>query len=748
MTKKKKNRIKVIPEIPFLYKLGVVLILLLPVLNDYPLFAPPAFSKGIVFRIMFLGIALFFLYDLFFKKEDSFFKTIIPKIKAKKGLFFFAPLLLLLWLVVATIFSIDPNFSIFGDPLRGGGFLNFSLIILFGYFLYFTVHKKKWSIVWNTLFFTGIITSLIAIMQWQGIFFEQASRPPATLGNPTILGIYLATLVFPLLYFILKEKRKIKKYLYGASFLLIMFGLFLTLTRAAFLGVAIGLVYFVLFYPKKTNRIRSLKIGFILLLIISSLGLYYVNTNPLPSFAEKNETISRFVGKLDVENALRDPRIGGFAIGWEAIKAKPVVGYGPDSFAYAFDKHYYSEAPFISRDIPWWDKAHNFPIEVGVWGGFPAMGLLLFIFGSLFWILRKEKKETEKEQSIEIHTLQATIITFFVANLFTVDDFTIYLLFAVIMGQIFSICCKEKEVNIKEKIEKRNTFIKYKNVFLFFSIIVFIFFANFNLSMLFANRDINVAESLSKAERCPEALELVERATEKDNPISFYLLFQKAIIINNCIETEEEKEEILNILKEASKKRPLYTRAHISVGTVAVNLILSSENKEDFVDTAIESFSTVSEISPYRHESYANLSILYIIKNDFEKSLENANICLEAEEEAVCYFSKGFSLFVLGNEKESKENIEKGEELGYETTETINKLIKYQVETKHYEETVFLYLFLIDYNPDDAQNYSSLATVYRELEEYEKAREWALKTLEISPQAKKNVREFLKTLPD
>jgi O-antigen ligase len=744
MAKKKKNKIKPTPKTPFFYKLGIILILLLPLLSAPPLFTPPAFGKSIPFKIILSALLIFFIYDIFFSKKTAVVERFIAKKRKKKEFSFYAPLILIFTLFIGVIFSVDPNFSIFGGPSRGGGFLNFLFLTFFIYFLYFLLNKKDWSTVWKTLFFTGAFSGVVAFMQWKGFAMKEVSRAFAAFGNPTILGVFLAVLIFPLLLFILKESSKTKKWVYFLILLLTLLGTMLSFTRSAFLGLAVGMIYFVFFYPKKEKATKYLKVGFASLVVVTLFGVYYINTSPLPSFVDENPLLSKLTKRLDVENALKDPRIGGFMIGWEALKERPITGYGMENFAYAFDKHYYPEAPFISRDIPWWDKAHNLPIEMGIGGGFPAMIALLLVFLSLILTLQKKKEV----QELEAHTMQATLITFFVANFFTVDDFTTYLLMSIVIAYSFYLCFKERKIDLKKEIEKRSLFYKYQNVFLVVVIPVFLLFTHLNFSMLIANKNIIKAREYVQVEDCERAREIASQATKKDSPISFYLLFNEAIIIEKCSQGVEDQKEIYSILQKVIKERPFYLRAYTSLGSTATKIINESEEKDELMSEAIASYHKVSEISPYRYFSYKNLSLLYLYSGDFEKAKENAEKCLTLKkDEEECLFTQGVSLFALEEETASLA-LKECNEKGYDTVKRLESMLNYHIKDDQSETIILFYLLLIEENPDNSQYYSSLAAAYKNIKDYEKAKEYALKALEVEPRAVNSVNDFLNSLPN
>ncbi len=716
----------------------------LPVIAWPPLFSPPAFGKGILFRIIFSILLFFFLYEGFFKEKDNIFKRIIGKIKEKKDIFFFSPLILLFFLSLSVLFSVEPLYSIFGSPARGGGFANFSLLILLAYFLFFLLKKEEWKTVWNISFFAAGIACLAAFLQWQGLFegiiVEAARRPFSFFGNPTVLGTYLSILVFPLLGFAIKEEVKKRKIAYFSLLLLIIFTILLTYTRAAFLGVFIGSLYFFIFFPVKETAFKLLRGGAFVLIALSVFSVYYVNTFPLPASIEENRTLSGLAGRMDAERALEDPRIGGIITGWNAIKERPFTGYGPENFAYAYNRHYDPDTPFIHLGR-YWDKAHNLFIEIGVWGGFPALLSLLLIFLLAFRALSREKR-------IENHSLQAALATFFVANFFTVDVFSIYLLFFLLIGYAFSLVYREHEINLKKEFEKRRGFEKYKNLYLGISIpLLLVFIYTFNILPLAANRDNNIAERHKDAIRCDQAVEMIEKATQKETVISSYILANKVDLLERCLDEGPEKaKRVHDLVERVMEIRPTTTGGGEALGSAKMALFQYTKD-EGLLLEALEAYSKAIEMNPKRHNPYRSKVQLQVKINDYEGALRTAKDCLDIRDVRECYFYGGVSKAALG--KDAKEMIEKAKEEGYntESVESLNILLSAYISAENYEETIPVYKKLIEKDPEEMQYRSSLATAYREIEEYEKAREEAMEILKISPGAAPIVEEFLRTLP-
>ena len=74
------------------------------------------------------------------------------------------------------------------------------------------------------------------------------------------------------------------------------------------------------------------------------------------------------------------------------------------------------------------------------------------------------------------------------------------------------------------------------------------------------------------------------------------------------------------------------------------------------------------------------------------------------------------------------------------------ELVNACIAAKDYERLVEAYKALIKLEPENIQYIASLAVAFKEAGETEKAREQALKVLELSPESKKSVEEFLRGL--
>jgi len=689
-------------------------------------------------------------------------------------------LLIALWgtFLLATIFSLDPYYSFWESPYRAGGFLNFSLYIIFAVLTFLIIKGKDWLKLWKFSLIIGVLVSLVAVMQYFKVFSQHLipyeGRPPSTFGNTIFLGIYLLFSVFMGLNLFLKEKQKVKKILYLLALLLFLFVILITGSRAVYFGLLIGFTYFILFFPKKQRLVVLLKILFILLLIVGVYGVYYLNTAPkLPDYLQKNKTAQQVFSRLSVD-LLSDPRFSAWQIALEAIKEKPILGWGPENFSIAFDKHYDPSLPQISKEWGgWFDKAHNFAVETATTTGIPSLLIYLSFFGALFWQLQKIKKLMPKK-SLTCHNIQAGFIAYLTANLFSFDTFSTYLILFFFIAYSFYLINGSRGPNQEEKQITTTSPPLWKSglVFGLFCILA-IFIWSHCLKPFEINKDINWAVHYSTNGQCLKAIETMDNEVIPNNTIiNSYARLQYIDIIRNCLQENSQNKYVLapkavETLREETKIRPYYTRAWITLGAYLNVLVqnketLKIENSNELLKEADLAFEKAAELNPKREDTFIGWIETKLMLKDYEQAREKADICVSLNlKNKECWWYRGLTNIYLGNleqadqdialAKEKEQNINSNKSLiqlqnAYmKTIETIEDSSK---KTEYYKRLADVYQRSIKYIDDkNFQYYASLAYVYKELGEYKKARESALIVLELSPESKENVKAFLKSLP-
>jgi O-antigen ligase/tetratricopeptide (TPR) repeat protein len=616
----------------------------------------------------------------------------------------------------------------------------------------------------------GIFVSIIAIFQWRGLFKEifipYEGRPPSTTGNPIFLAIYLLLLTFLTLSFALKEKKYLKKFLYFLSFLFFLFVIiFITQTRAAILGLAVGFLYFFFFFPFKKRSISlAFKIIIFVLFVFGIYGFYYINTQPLPKFIQENKILLDVIQRILIKNIISDARVSAWKVSWQALKARPILGYGPENFSIGFDKFYDPSLPGIEKGpegfTAWYDRAHNFIFDISVTAGIPALIIYLLLFGVLFWQLQKVKytnlHECEHEPTrIVAQGIQATIIAYLVANFFSFDSFSSYLISFLLIGySLHLISEKRSEERGFKRIRRIYTdILKWQGAIIFLLFILLVWFIwDFNIKPLKINLEIESACRFSEKGLCQKAIEKMEKILPEKSFLDHYLRLEYLDIIAQCVQENREMafelaKKATEILKENTKIRPYYTRNWLLLGGYTNILIEGGE--KNLKDEAISYFEKAKEISPKRQEIPLGLSKTYLLTEEYQKAKESAQECINLNARlGDCWWQMALINVYLGEEEMAKKNMEIAKEKGYQIDSEISllELAKAYLKREKYQELIKIYQKLIAIKPKNPKYHIALAVFYKESGQIEEAKKEALKILELFPEYKKEAEEFLKTL--
>jgi putative inorganic carbon (HCO3(-)) transporter len=746
-----------------IYPIGMFIILALPLLVLPPYFSPADWGKSIVFRSIMAMLLFTFLFQLFYKKRDF---NLLDVAKNKTvwvlALFFLITLL-------ATIFSQDVNFSLWGSPYRAQGAINLFFYMLFTILSFLILKKPDWNRVWNFSFVVGVLVSFIAIIQYYGlfskVFVSAIGRPQSTMGNPILLAIYLLLLIFIALAFAIKENNKTKKILYCAIAFLFSFTLLLTGSRATYLGLFFGIAYFLLLYPIKKDwkKISVYKIIFAIILILGLLIIYYVNTREtFPTFLENNKIFHEIKPRLQVKMFLDEPRFSAWQVAVSAIKEKPLLGWGPENLAIGFDKYYDPSLPFISKAWGgWWDRAHNIVLDVAATSGVPATIIYLSLFIILFWKLQKSKKEQQvnrtREDPIIYHGIQATIIAYFITNFFSFDGFSTYLLFFLIIGYCLHLTTPEnstvQNTNNQEKIWGAGL---VKGI-LFIFLIIFLWI--YNLVPLQINSEIVRAENLAENKKCERAFSVIDKVLAKHSFLDAYLAIHYVELARECAGTDPARnlkyaEKSIAMMKEAVKTRPLYSRLWLFLGsftTVKANSEEDATIKKQLIDESYTYFEKARQLAPKHQEVLIEWAKTNMVEGDYQTMKEKSIECISLDQSlSDCYSIKAAAEVYLNNLPQAKKDFEvifqrysdaPSESSLYLLVEAYDKI-------ENYAGLIDVYKKLVRTNPKVAQYHSSLAFAYYKVGDYKNAREEAMIFLELMPEAKDETEMFLKMLPN
>lgn len=740
-------------------------ILILPVLVLPPQFQPSDWTRAMLFRATVAVLVLFVLFKLLYKKDIA---LSFPKWNLVAFLPFLALSGFFIASIISTALSTDVRFSLFGSPARAGGTITFIFYFVFAVLITIFVKEEGWKKLFNVLFFTGILSSLLAFVQYFGFLggiFKgyETGNTPSFLGNSTFLAIFmlfLSIFSFVILLQKIKESAPLKiKITYAALFCLFVFTILISGSRASYLALAGGFLYFFLFFPdvlksKKLIRYVKVLITGVLLLVIVSIA--YANLTPqLPSFIENNATLSYLIqNRLSIETIIHDltgTRFSVWQMTWQAIKDKPWFGLGPENFYIGFEKYY---APVVSDlQKTWWDRPHN--IFLDIWSSMGVFALTFYVafWLLLFWGLQKFKtSEAAKEKptlQLAAHGLQTMFLAYLTVLFFNFDAFSTYLISFFFIGYAFYLISENME-KIKV-LPPKTTFFQNKPVALFFLIIVLAFVWFWGLKPLYLNESIVHAKNLSITKSCVRAISIMESAQKSPGILSGYAPLIYSDILKNCSAPEKETEYAqkgLGALKKASVIQPTWTRTWIFMGGFTNVLAAKEENaqkKSELLNQAKKYFAKAIELSPNRQEILIELEKTYLIEQDYTTMTSIAKDCIKIyDDNGACYWYLGVAEIFLGDIENGEKHIQIAEE-HKDVTYSYIQLAAAYLSQNNYPGAKRAYEELVTSHANNASYHAVLAFLYKELGDYESAGIEAAKVFELQPNNQESV-DFLQAL--
>src|ERR1700694_5341579 len=285
---------------------------------------------------------------------------------------------------LSTVFAINRSVAIFGTYDRWEG-----LLTIVSYALVFWLAVQLLSgeadargLTWSLLL-SGYVIAAVAILQSAfgilgGGYFRGANnviRPDVTLANPDFLGIFLAMLL-PVAFAKLVSRRPITTRVLAVNLVLVLvLGLLASFTRAAWIGAAVGVVV-VLVLRRGRFHVWPLVMSASVLVVGFAVLAGIAATRPSSAGGGIGQAvIARIASIGDLSSGTQNERIATWGDTLPRIAARPILGYGPDTFGLVYPQFATGNKLGVL-----WDKPHQDALGVAASQG--IIGLLAYI-----WIL-------------------------------------------------------------------------------------------------------------------------------------------------------------------------------------------------------------------------------------------------------------------------------------------------------------------------------------------------------------------------
>ncbi len=404
---------------------GIFAIPFVPLIVSSSLFFPFITGKGFVFRLV---VEIVFALWLILAVRDREYR---PKFSWILG----AISLFLAVMFVADVFAVNSFKAFWSNYERMEGYL---LLLHLGAFFVVMGSVLKTERIWNALLSTSLgvsaIMSIYSFFQLAGkITINQGGvRVDGTLGNAAYLAIYMVFHIFIAAFLFTRFRQTWQRAILAAITLANFIILYFTATRGAILGLLGGAFVafaFLLIRSESGAKIRKVALAG-LIGLIAFVGLFVAMRDA--AFVKDSPVLSRFAS-LSFSEIKTQGRYYVWPMAWRGFLERPVLGWGQEGFNYVFNKHY---DPRMYNQEPWFDRAHNTPLDWLIAGG--ALGFLSYasIFAALLFYIFKSKDEILNKN--EKAAMLGLVSAYAFNNLFVFDQISSYILFFTVLALMHS----------------------------------------------------------------------------------------------------------------------------------------------------------------------------------------------------------------------------------------------------------------------------------------------------------------------
>ncbi len=375
-----------------------------------------------------------------------------------KNSYLWLPFVLLLLLLVFNVFVIadDQWSAIFGSYDRRQG-----LITQLAYLLWFCLLVYNLSLVKD---FKKVIKYLLGAMSWSGLLVAgygfcqylgfdirawqeavMANRVIASLGQPNFLASFLLLSLGASFSFLVLSKAFYWRLLAAIAIFFQLLVVFLSGSRAAYLGLCLaGLVAVFIYFKKRRSRFLILASA-----LVACLFIFIFIPNLLMA--------SRLGQVFDFSRGSVAVRLQVYSVASQAILERPIFGYGLEQAGEKLLSYYQPDWALFSQVNQYPDRAHNLFLDLLLNFGLSGLIVYALLAFSLFYLYFFNKKE--KKQPAWFLFLCLGLLAYFISLLFNFSSLATAIYAWSLLAILFAYSLKNKQVadNNQFKVGLRKT---------------------------------------------------------------------------------------------------------------------------------------------------------------------------------------------------------------------------------------------------------------------------------------------------
>jgi len=407
-------------------------LIVLPNTYIFPFIVPKILTFRVLTLLLLGGYILLFLGSR---------RTYRPRLTAPT----IAVLLFLLSFTISTFVGVDWYRSFWDNHERMLGL--FTVVHYALYYLIVTSVIREWR-DWRTLcrvfLLAGGAVMIIGLLQKinpELLVNMGNNRVQSTLGNSIYVGGYGLFLTFLGYLLFIKEQKKEWKYVAAVCGLLGIAGVFASGTRGALIALLFGIFVLCVSYLITLRGHKKMQRTLVVILLSGTvlLGVAFLFRDT--PFVRNIPALGRLVNTdFDRNNT----RFMAWGVALDAWQDKPVFGWGPNNYYFAFNWHYRPEFLRHGWGETWFDNAHNVIMNTLAVQGTVGIVVYLGLFGAPVVLLWRRYRQGK----LDVHLTSvgtAFLLAHLVSVVFVFENPTSYLYFFFFLAMVNSWTLPEEE---------------------------------------------------------------------------------------------------------------------------------------------------------------------------------------------------------------------------------------------------------------------------------------------------------------
>lgn len=673
-------------------------------------------------------------------------KNLRPNLKNPLNILVFVFFLISL---IASLFGINVGRSLWGNFERMGGTYYLAHLCLLVFYIQLIGQAGQKYLEWFLKAFIGVaaLVTLNGMSGWIGgptVVMDPSlpDRVSSTFGNPIFFASYLIVPMFLAAYFAVDSESLAARYWYWILSFLLLVGIYSSATRGSMVGLVVGVFAAAVVYVFATEnkKARQYGLGALVAIVLVVSALFSIRSH-LP----QGSTLYRLVNLRDSNT---EARLIQWSMALEGAKDHPLLGVGPENYYRISDQYYNPE--LYKYDPSWFDKPHNFLLEVLVTTGVFGLVAYLAIFClSLFALWKAFKAGLIGIWSLCLFV--AALVTYQVQNMFVFDTVSASTAFYIITGFCAYLWEESGRGKKRQGTEEKVWMIV---VFAVTSVIVLYVMYISNFVSLMAAKRVNygyawgAVDPQKAANYFASALDLDFNLDKRETAARFSSYATNLAISGKTDQlTKDEVKKATEYQRQIAERVGNDTLVWINLAndelfnSVLQGTPISSKN-EEAIDRAIE-------LAPNRVEVWQFLVQLYGYTKDFPKAVEAGRKIVELNPyRPDLKWQLAMALYLNQNVDEAVKVADQAVSEGY-TFKALREFawyVQYKQQQKKYPEVVKLLEKAVELEPNEIGLFSDLARAYYNIGDYPHARILAEKVIQSSPQLAPAMQELIASI--